>query len=201
MKKTNPNSTGAPVPYWYGASEAYEISTSPWVPPLAAGLAVRAETFSLVVLRHQALEPVYIQQIPLADGMTAVNAGIAAAVDRLSNFSLNLCCAIEPWSEVQKMRKAHPESPWFWVEYPHAVTYDVYDKTQYLSEAWDKPHYYALALATQLQQNFTLLQDFDREARRLLDIGDSVQALPRIALSRIPQDMHRLARFRHDLSF
>jgi len=200
MKTSNniPKSSDAPVPHWYGA---LEVSPGRWFPPLAAGMTVRSKKISIVVLRHKSFEPAYVQEIPLEDGMKAVNASFADAVGRLSDFNLRLCCATEPHHQFELEEKNRANSPWFWVRYPHRVTCDVYDKTSYLAEAWDKHHYFALALATQLQEDFNMLQDFDCEVRRLLTIGDSIQAMTKIVTARLPKDMDQVINVRHDLSF
>lgn len=200
------NKSRALVPDWYGPCEAPRVENGGfWVPPLAAGLDTRNDTTSIVVLHHRSFEPAYIREIPRSNSMQQVDACFAEAARTVANFNLLLCCAVDPAVDPllapKKIDAGGSTDPWLWVRYPHSVKYDVYKKNSYLASAWDKPHCFALALATQLQEDLNLLQDFDHEFRHLMTLSHAMQRLKQILMTRLPEDMQRVARLHHDLSF
>lgn len=190
------------VPDWYCPSNAPRIEQGGyWVPPLAAGLAARGDTMSLVVLKHRTLEPAYIRELPRSHGLDLVDATFAEAVNSLCEFKLHLCCAVEPWLEVPHYDPITPATPWLWVRYPHAVTcHGLTKNTRSVTEC-DSSLYFALALATQMQKDFNLLEDFDREFRQLRMLDAAMENMRQLLMTRLPEDMQRVAGICHDLSF
>lgn len=192
------------LPDGYGPLAAPEVGCGGyWTSPLAAGIETRGDMTYLVVLHHRSFEPAFIREIPRSDVAEQVDVYLAEAVQALANFDRLLSCAVDPYLYPKLAKFDGPcyTSPWLWVRYPHSATSDAYGKNEYLTKAWDKPYYHALALATKLQEDLNLLQDFDREFRHLITLGEAMQRLQRILMTKLPEDMARVVRIHHDLSF
>lgn len=191
--------TALHLPEWYDPSSAATIETGGyWVPPLAAGLDERGDTISLVVLHHRSFEPAYIRELPRDTGIEQVHGCFVEAARTVAEFNLLLCCAVEESTRTDTLCST---GPWLWVRYPQFVSLGGYDKNKYLNRAWDKNYYFALALATQLQEDLNTFQEFDHEFRHLLTLTGAMRRLKQILLSRLPEDMRRIACLHHDLSF
>lgn len=156
---------------------------------------------SVVVLKHRSFEPAYIRELPYSNGLDLVDAALAEAVKSIADFNLLLCCAVEPWLEVPNYDPIDPVTPWLWVRYPHAQNCDGAEENDYLVAACNKPYYFALALATQMQRDFNLLEAFDREFRQLRRLDAAMERMRHLLMTRLPDDMQRVARIHHDLSF
>lgn len=195
--------TAIQLPDWYDPSTAATVDPGGyWVPPLAAAIDERGDTISIVVLHHRSFEPAYIRELPRDNGMEQVHGCLAEAARTVAGFNLLLCCAIDPLlytsTSADTLRST---GPWLWVRYPYPAMSGAYDKNEYLDKAWDKNYYFALALATQLQEDLNTLQEFDHEFRHLLTLTGAMRRLKQILLTRLPEDMRHIARLHHDLSF
>lgn len=190
------------IPEWYDPSSAATVDTGGyWIPPLAAALDERGDTTSIVVLEHKSFVPALIREFPLDVDRDQVHRCLAEAARTVGNFNLLLCCAVNEDYGAGATTALHATGPWLWVRYPHGTFNQTYAKNEHLAKAYNKSHYVALALATQLQEDFNTLQDFDCEFRHLQTLNEAMRRLKQILLTKFPEDMRRIARLHHDLSF
>jgi len=165
-----------------------------WIAPAACGVHASHGHTCVVALHPGTQQVAAIRDFPRSFAAEWLNEHLTAIAD----LSCHPLCFATDWTSVpDEVRKSIPWGPWDWVRYTDGVAVDLYQEAIHEARAHtDNPHpdfVKALALARQLQADFSALEQFHQELYYMSFLYQSVKKLRFVLTSRFPRDLQTVA--------